>query len=73
MTIMYLLYFARHKMLLLTFMAQQPQRMSREDHDQHVARLNKYYLGGTWYGQSVSSTIYTLATLMERVDNDFLW
>ncbi|XP_006458240.1 hypothetical protein AGABI2DRAFT_199684 [Agaricus bisporus var. bisporus H97] len=51
----------------------QPQRMSREDHDQHVARLNKYYLGGTWYGQSVSSTIYTLATLMERVDNDFLW
>ncbi|KAJ3564283.1 hypothetical protein NP233_g8402 [Leucocoprinus birnbaumii] len=48
-------------------------RMTREEHDEHVARLNKYYLGGTSYGQSVSSTIYTLATILERVDNDFLW
>ncbi|KAF9453265.1 cell division control protein 45 [Macrolepiota fuliginosa MF-IS2] len=51
----------------------QPRRMTREEHDHHVARLNKYYLGGTWYGQSVSSTIYALATILERVDNDFLW
>lgn len=47
--------------------------MTREEHDHHVSRLNKYYLGGTWHGQSVSSTIYTLATILERVDNDFLW
>ncbi|KXN90547.1 Protein TSD2 [Leucoagaricus sp. SymC.cos] len=50
-----------------------PQQMTREEHDYHVARLNKYYLGGTWYGQSVSSTMYTLATILERIDNDFLW
>jgi len=47
--------------------------MTQEEHDHHVARLNKYYLGGTWYGQSSSSMIYTLATILERVDNDFLW
>ena len=28
---------------------------------------------GTWYGQSASSTVYFLATVLERVDNDFLW
>ena len=30
-------------------------------------------MSGTWYGQSASSTVYFLATVLERVDNDFLW
>lgn len=28
---------------------------------------------GTWYGQSAASTVYILATVLERVDNDLLW
>ena len=30
-------------------------------------------MSGTWYGQSASGTIYILATVLERVDNDLLW
>jgi cell division control protein 45 len=30
-------------------------------------------MSGTWYGQSASNTVYFLATVLERVDNDFLW
>lgn len=50
-----------------------PPRMSRDERARHSARLDKHYLAGTWYGQSASGTIYILATVLERVDNDFLW
>ncbi len=30
-------------------------------------------MSGTWHGQSASGTIYVLATVLERVDNDLLW
>lgn len=30
-------------------------------------------MSGTWYGQSASGTVYILATVLERVDNDLLW
>lgn len=30
-------------------------------------------MSGTWHGQSASGTIYILATVLERVDNDLLW
>ncbi|KAH9901089.1 CDC45-like protein [Cubamyces lactineus] len=51
----------------------QPNRISREERAQHEARLIKYYQSGTWHGQSASGTMYILATVLERVDNDLLW
>ncbi|TFK29808.1 cell division control protein 45 [Coprinopsis marcescibilis] len=48
-------------------------RISRGEVDQYKQRLNKYYYAGTSYGQSAASTIYILATVLERVDNDLLW
>ena len=39
----------------------------------HAARLEKHYMSGTWHGQSASGTIYILATVLERVDNNLLW
>lgn len=30
-------------------------------------------MSGTWYGQSATSLVYILATVLERVDNDLLW
>jgi cell division control protein 45 len=47
--------------------------MSREQREQYAARLEKHYMAGTWYGQSASGTIYILATVLERVDNELLW
>jgi cell division control protein 45 len=47
--------------------------MSRDERDLYTARLDKYYLAGTWYGQSASGTLYILATTLERVDNELLW
>ncbi|TFK42714.1 cell division control protein 45 [Crucibulum laeve] len=51
---------------------ERPYRMSREERYRYSARISKYY-GSTWYGQSASGTIYILATVLERVDNDSLW
>ncbi|KAI0273656.1 CDC45-like protein [Gloeopeniophorella convolvens] len=48
-------------------------RVSREERDQHHARLDKHYMSGTWSGQSVAGIVYLLATALERVDNDLLW
>ena len=47
--------------------------MSREQRDQYYALLDKYYMSGTWYGQSAAGIVYILATTLERVDNDLLW
>ncbi|OCH85305.1 CDC45-like protein [Obba rivulosa] len=52
---------------------ERPHRMSRDDRERHAARLEKYYTSGTWHGQSASGTIYILATVLERVDNELLW
>ena len=52
---------------------QRPRRMTRDERDSHLARLEKHYMAGTWHGQSASGTIYILATALERVDNDLLW
>ncbi|KAI0780772.1 CDC45-like protein [Trametes elegans] len=51
----------------------QPNRISREEREQHESKLIKYYQSGTWHGQSASGTMYILATVLERVDNDLLW
>ncbi|EAU88329.2 cell division control protein 45 [Coprinopsis cinerea okayama7 len=48
-------------------------RVSREEVYQYKQKLNKYYYAGTSYGQSAASTVYILATVLERVDNDLLW
>ncbi|KAJ4001487.1 CDC45-like protein [Lentinula boryana] len=50
-----------------------PHRMSREERDAHMARLEKHYMAGTWHGQSASGTIFVLATLLERADINLLW
>lgn len=52
---------------------QQPNRLSREEREQHETRLMKYYRSGTWHGQSAAGTMYILATVLERVDSDLLW
>ncbi|KAF9218521.1 CDC45-like protein [Gyrodon lividus] len=51
----------------------QPSRMSREQRATYQAIVNKHYTSGSWYGQSASTTIYILATVLERVDSDLLW
>ncbi|KAF8630370.1 hypothetical protein AX15_002934 [Amanita polypyramis BW_CC] len=52
---------------------QMSKRMSQEERDEHLQRLDKYYMSGTYYGQTASGTLYILATVLERTDNDFLW
>ncbi|KAJ7168247.1 CDC45-like protein [Mycena crocata] len=52
---------------------EQPRRMTRDEHDTYSARLEKHYMAGTWHGQSAAGTIYILATVLERVDNELLW
>lgn len=51
----------------------QVYRVTRDEVYQYKQKLNKYYYAGTSYGQSAASTIYILATILERVDNDLLW
>ncbi|KAL0578140.1 DNA replication initiation factor cdc45 [Marasmius crinis-equi] len=50
-----------------------PRRMTRDERDEYLARLEKHYMAGTWHGQSSSGVIYVLATALERVDNNLLW
>ncbi|KAJ7771680.1 CDC45-like protein [Mycena metata] len=52
---------------------ERPRRMTRDEHEMHSARLEKHYMAGTWHGQSAAGTIYILATVLERVDNELLW
>ncbi|KAF7338690.1 Cell division control protein 45 [Mycena venus] len=52
---------------------ERPRRMTRDEHEIYSARLEKHYMGGTWHGQSAAGTIYVLATILERVDNELLW
>jgi cell division control protein 45 len=52
---------------------QRPPRASKEQRDEYYALLDKYYMSGTWYGQSAAGIVYILATALERVDNDLLW
>lgn len=47
--------------------------MTRDQRDEYNARLEKYWSHGTMHGQSASGTVYILATVLERVDNDLLW
>ncbi|KDR81482.1 hypothetical protein GALMADRAFT_89457 [Galerina marginata CBS 339.88] len=48
-------------------------RISPEEYEGYQKRLHRYYSTGTSHGQSAASTIYILATLLGRADNDFLW
>ncbi|KAJ6488576.1 CDC45-like protein [Mycena vitilis] len=52
---------------------ERPRRMTRDEHEMYSARLEKHYMAGTWHGQSAAGTIYILATVLERVDNELLW
>ena len=47
--------------------------MTRDQRNEYKARLEKYWSSGTMHGQSASGTVYILATVLERVDNDLLW
>ncbi|KAG6874268.1 hypothetical protein C0995_001493 [Termitomyces sp. Mi166 len=48
-------------------------RISREEYKSHEDTVKAYYKGGTTHGQSAAASIYILATVLERVDNDLLW
>ncbi|WWC73512.1 uncharacterized protein I206_107483 [Kwoniella pini CBS 10737] len=50
-----------------------PRRLPRAVREAHHERIQRYYNAGTSYGQSVALTIYLLATVLERADNDILW
>jgi cell division control protein 45 len=52
---------------------QAPKRLTRAEREDHEDRLRKYYMSGSWHGQSASGTVYILANILERVDNDLLW
>lgn len=47
--------------------------MTVDEYEDLSARLEKHYDSGNYYAQSVSGTIYLLATVLERVDNELLW
>ncbi|WRT69512.1 uncharacterized protein IL334_006498 [Kwoniella shivajii] len=50
-----------------------PRRLPRAIREAHQDRIQRYYSAGTSYGQSVALTVYLLATVLERADNDILW
>ncbi|WVQ79395.1 hypothetical protein IAT38_001492 [Cryptococcus sp. DSM 104549] len=50
-----------------------PRKLTRAARDAHDDRIRRYYDAGTSVGQSVALTIYLLATVLERADNDILW
>lgn len=54
-------------------MRQSRPRLSRDEHDRHAALIEKHYMAGAFYGQAASVTIYVLATVLSRTDNDLLW
>lgn len=45
----------------------------RKRHEKNGAALADYYDRGDWYGESVASLIYALASDLGREDNDLLW
>ncbi|KAH8829515.1 CDC45-like protein [Flagelloscypha sp. PMI_526] len=50
-----------------------PKRMTWDEREAHITRLDRYYTSGTSYGLSATGTIYSLADALDRVDNDLLW
>ena len=51
----------------------QPRRLPEAVREAHYDRVQRYYEAGTHYGMSVAQTVYLLATVLERADNDLLW
>ena len=47
--------------------------MPRAIRDAHYDRIQRYYESGTSFGLSVAHTLYVLATVLEKADNDLLW
>lgn len=47
--------------------------LSKREKAKHLARLKKYYSGGTSHGQSVAGIMYVLAEGRALQDNDLLW
>lgn len=50
-----------------------PKKLNRHVRDAHYDRIDRYYNIGTSYGMSVAQSIYLLATVLEKADNDLLW
>ncbi|KAA8914495.1 CDC45 family [Sphaerosporella brunnea] len=49
------------------------RRKLRRLRRKHESTIQKYYSQGTWYGEPVSSLLYSLAADLGREDNDILW
>ncbi|KAL7424938.1 DNA replication initiation factor cdc45 [Cryptotrichosporon argae] len=53
--------------------SKRPRRLNEHAHAAHVDQIQRYYAAGTSYGLSVAQTVYHLAAVLERADNDVLW
>ncbi|WVO13765.1 hypothetical protein L204_101387 [Cryptococcus depauperatus] len=50
-----------------------PRKLPKAAKAAHQDRVARYYDHGTFHGQSVALSIYLLATVLERANNDTLW
>ncbi|OLL23973.1 Cell division control protein 45 [Neolecta irregularis DAH-3] len=50
-----------------------PYLALRRKRGKHQSTISTYYDRGTWYGESVSGVIYSLASELSLEDNDLLW
>ena len=64
---------SKRKRLASPHLPGQPKRLTRNARDAHYDRIDRYYASGTSWGMSVAQSIYLLATVLERADNDLLW
>ncbi|EEB05321.2 DNA replication pre-initiation complex subunit Cdc45 [Schizosaccharomyces japonicus yFS275] len=49
------------------------RKRKKEKYKQYSAVLADYYNGGTWVGDSVTNTLYSIASSLGREDNEALW
>jgi cell division control protein 45 len=49
------------------------RRKARRIRRKHEDTVERYYAQGTWYGEPISSLLYSLAADLGREDNDILW
>jgi cell division control protein 45 len=54
-------------------LAQRPSRISSDQADAYRRQVDRHYSSGYWHAQSTAGTVYILATVLDRADNDLLW
>lgn len=51
----------------------QPRKIPRAQLNLFRKRKDRYYNRGSWFGQSVAGQMYSLATSLNRCNNNLLW